>query len=46
MGGMTLALLSASHAAMPTLERILYSFTGGTDGGHPHGDLIRDAAGV
>jgi uncharacterized repeat protein (TIGR03803 family) len=26
-------------------ETVLYSFTGGTDGGSPYGDLIRDGAG-
>ena len=26
-------------------ETVLYSFTGGTDGGYPHGGLVRDKAG-
>ena len=26
-------------------ETVLFSFTGGTDGGHPEGGLIRDSAG-
>jgi uncharacterized repeat protein (TIGR03803 family) len=26
-------------------ETVLYSFTGGTDGGYPYGALIRDSAG-
>jgi uncharacterized repeat protein (TIGR03803 family) len=26
-------------------EKVLYNFTGGTDGGYPYADLVRDAAG-
>lgn len=41
-----LVLLSTSSAARAKIEKVLYSFTGGSDGGHPNGALIEGPTGV
>src|SRR5258708_3537220 len=39
---LTLAFGSSAHAAS---EQVLYSFTSGSDGGEPYGNLVFDSAG-
>src|ERR1700682_5400206 len=38
-------LISASHSAPAQTLTTIYSFSGGTDGGHPYAGLLQDSSG-
>lgn len=42
---MLIPTLVASHSAQAQTYSVLYSFTGGADGGNPYNGLVRDTAG-
>src|ERR1051325_6915735 len=44
LAGCALAVALSWNAASAREERVLYRFTGGVDGGHPYGGLVRDSA--